>query len=355
VIEIVHSMNEIEKRDWNALAGPDKVETTHEWFSFVEHVHFEPKPVFCHAVYKEKENILGIMPAYYHTIYVKDFVMESGYFLLGSLLPKARTPFKMTRVNIPLSCDSRYFGDRKYFDDCLIKLKNFSKERNHFLFLLRDFNEKIDHPDLFCLETYPEAYTDPYPSWDAYLQSQKGKRGKNIRYEYRKSVENGTNTYMREELDGYYDVLYDLYLNVSLRNKASIILPRDFFKKMDEHLPGFVKCIIAESKGDIIGHLVFLENDHIISCKYAGRDYEAKDTYVYFRLIYELIKYSIKKKKPVSMERTSYDAKFRRGFKPIEKRNYVKSNIPILGDTYLLMLKVVKKRFERGIQEVKNI
>ena len=347
-------MKDIEKEEWNTLAGPDKVETLHEWFTFVDTVQYEPKPHSCHAVYREGENILGILPAHYHTIFIKDFVMESGFYLFGSLLPKVGTPFKMTKVCIPLTCDSRYFGDRKYFDDCLQELRNFSKEKNHILFVLKDFNEKIDFSDLLCIETFPEAYTEPYSSWDAFLKSHKGKKAKHMRYEYRKSVESGTKTYMHD-LEGYYDVLYDLYLNVAVRNKSNIMLPRDVFKKMDEYLHEYAKCILAENKGEIIGHLLLLENDHIISCKYAGRNYEAQDPYIYFRLIYELIKYSIEKKKPVSIERTSYGAKLRRGFKIIEKRNYVKSDFPVFGDMYNLLMRMSKRRFEHFIKRVKEI
>jgi len=338
MIELVHTMKDIDKKEWNTLAGADKVETTHEWFSFVEDISFEPKPYYCHAVYKEKGETVGILPAYYHFIFIKDFVWETGFFTLGSLLPKMKTPLKVTKVSIPLSCDSRYFGDKKYFHDCLTELKTFSRKRRDFLFAIMDSNEKIDSSDLFCIETFPEAYTEPYPSWDAYIQSQRGKRGKHMRYEYKKSIESGTKTYIQENLDGLYTVLYDLYLNVSVRNKSPFTFPRDFFKKMDAHLRGYAKCILAENKGKITGHLLFLENDHIISCKYAGRDYEAQDIYVYFRLMYELIKYAIDKKKPLSMERTSYDAKFRRGFNPIEKRNYLKSYC-VIGNLYLDLLK----------------
>ena len=355
MIELVYSMKDIEREDWNTLAGPDKVETTHEWLSFVEDIHFEPKPYYRHAVCKKNGDIKGILPAYYHHIFIKNFVMESGYYLLGSLLPKIKTPFKITKVHIPLTCDTRYFGDKKYFNDCLTEVKNFSKEENHFLFLIRDSTEKIDDPGLFCIETYPEAYTEPYPSWDAYIKSQKGKRGKHMRYEYKKSVECGTKTQLLEEFHDYYDVLYKLFLNVSERNKNNINYPKNFFKKMDEHLGKHTRCILAENKGEIIGHLIILENDYMISCKYAGRDYQAEDPYVYFRLIYELMKYSIEKKKPVSMERTSYDAKFRRGFNPLEKRNYIQTYFPLLGDLYLVNLKMAKKRFEKGLQELKAL
>ena len=354
MIEFVHTMKDIEKKDWNTLAGFDKVETTHEWFSFVEDISFEPKPYYCHAVYRKKGEIVGILPAYYHFIFIKDFMRETGFLTLESLFPKMKTPFKLTKVSIPLSCDSRYFGDKKYFHDCLTELKNFSKERKDLLFAVLDFNGKIDSPDLFCIETYPEAYTKPYPSWDAYIQSQPGKRGKHMRYEYKKSIKSGTKTYIQEELEGLYTVLYDLYLNVSAANRSPLTFPRDFFKKMDEHLREYTRCIFAENEGRITGHLLFLENDHIISCKYAGRDYEAKDTYLYFRLMYELIKYAIDKKKPLSMERTSYDAKFRRGFSPVEKRNYIKSSC-FMGNLYLDLLKMVKKRFERHIQEIKAL
>ena len=100
--------------------------------------------------------------------------------------------------------------------------------------------------------------------------------------------------------------------------------------------------------------MFLLENDHFITCKYAGRDYSAADPYVYFRLLYELIKYSIKKKKPISMEKASYEAKLRRGFKYIEKWCYLKPLLPVLGDVYINMVTKRNKRIGKRIQEVKS-
>jgi predicted N-acyltransferase len=356
MIEIITTMKDIEKKDWNALVKKDKVETSYEWFCFAEDICVEPEHDFCHSVCTdEKGTIQGIMPAYTHHIYVKNFVRESGLRPIQALFPKIKTPLKTTRAHIPLSCDFRYFGNRKYFNECLTGLENFTKKENHFLFVIRDSNERLDLPDYFCIELYPEAYIDPYPSWDAYLQSQKGKRGKHIRYEYKKSVNSGTKTYIQEDLHDYSTVLYDLYVNVCEKNKGVVDYPQNFFEKMEEHLPEYTKCIFAQENGNITAYLYILENEYCISCKFAGRTYEEKDPYVYFRLLYELIKYAIKKKKPISAEKATYEAKLRRGFKAIEKRNYYKTNYPLLGELYFSVLNQIAKKRLKSIQKVKAI
>lgn len=355
MIELVRTMKDIEKKDWNSLVGKDKVETSYEWVSFAEDINIEPGHNYCHAVCEEKGKIVGILPAYYHNVYVRKPPQVSRLYALRKIVPRAKTPFKMTRVHIPLSCDSRYFGDKKYFNECLAEIENFSREKNHFLLRIDDSNEKMNIPGFFCIEVSPEVYTESYPSWDGYIQSQRGKRGKNIRYEYKKSVDMGTKTYLVEELDAYYDLLYNMYISVYTKNNGSVTYPRDYFKRMDECLYKYTKCIFAEDNGTITGYLLLVENDWFISCKYAGRDYKARDPYVYFRLLYELIKYSIKKKKPVSAEKATYDAKLRRGFKVIEKRNYLKVNWPFLEDLYVAVLKRVNKAKAENIKRVKSL
>ncbi|MBU7041865.1 MAG: hypothetical protein HXS45_13725, partial [Theionarchaea archaeon] len=67
------------------------------------------------------------------------------------------------------------------------------------------------------------------------------------------------------------------------------------------------------------------------------------------------IKYSIKKKKPMSIEKASYDAKLRRGFTLIEKRSYVRSNLPLVGDLYLGLTKRANTRVVSQIEKIKSL
>jgi predicted N-acyltransferase len=348
-------MKDIEKKDWNALVGKNKAEASYEWFSFVEDLPLERKYTYCHVVYKdEKENIIEILPAHSKNFYVKDFVISSGLLSLGRISPRMKTPFTMTEVQIPLSVDSIYLGEKNHFYECLSALEAFSKEKFSYFVIIKNSNEEMNLPGYSCIELYPEVYMEPYTSWDSYIQSQKGKRGKHIRYEYKRSVESGTKTYLKEDLDGYHDLLYDMYMDVSAKYGHPVVFPRDFFKRMEDALPGYTKCLFAENKGEIIGYLFLLENDHYITCKYAGRNYQAPDPYSYFRLMYELIKHSIKKKKPVSIEKTSYEAKIRRGFKLIEKKCYIKPNLPIVGDIYTMLAKMANKKISAHIREIKT-
>lgn len=356
MIEIVHSMKEIDRKIWETLVGKDRPETTYQWFSFAENISMQPKPYFCLAVYKdEKEEIKGILPAYYFYVRFGDLFKASGVTYLRRLFPQMKTPFKMTVVHLPLSCDFRYFGDPTHFNECLREIENFSRKDHHSSIMIKDSNEKMNLPDYLSIEIFPEVYIDPYPSWDSYIHDQKGKRGKHIRYEYKKSVDLGTKTYMVENLDEYTDLLYEMQVKVFEKNRIFIEFPRNYFKIVDEYLHEYSRCIFSENNGEITGYLYLLENDHSITCKYAGRNYEAEDSYVYFRLLYELIKYSIKTKKPVSMEKASYQAKIRRGFKIIEKFCYVKSNYPIVGDLYLSLVKRGNKEAAKRIEEVRSL
>lgn len=149
MIEIVRTVKDIEKKDWNNLVGKDIVETSYEWVSFAEDIDVEPGHHCCHAVCKEKGNTVGILPAYYHNIYVRKPPKKSRFYPARKVFPRVKIPFKMTRIHIPLSCDSRYFGYRKYFYECLAEIENFSRERNHFLLRIDDFNEEINIPGFF--------------------------------------------------------------------------------------------------------------------------------------------------------------------------------------------------------------
>ena len=352
-MEIIHTMEEIKKKDWDNLVQKDTPETSYEWFCFAEDIGFDRNLNYCHVLYKDS-TLRGVLPAYYLDVFLRDFAVSFGLMPLGRLIPLLKTPFKVTEVRIPYSVESRYLGDKKYFYECLKTLETFSRKEGHSFLFMKDTSERFDLPAYTCIELYPAVYIEPFPSWDAYLESLKGKRGKHIRYEYKKSVENGTKTFIEEDLTSYYTVLERMHQNVCKKNKSISFYPENYFEKIDTYVPHFSKCIFAESDGDITGFLYLLENDHFITCKHAGRDYDAADQYLYFRLLYELIKYSIKTKKPVSIEKATYDAKLRRGFTLQEKWCYIKSHIRV-GDIYLQFVKKANKRVKKKIQKTESL
>jgi hypothetical protein len=356
MIKIIHTVEDVDRNTWNALSGADKVETTYEWFLFCEDVALSPPLTYCHALYTEHDEVKGILPAYSYPINLHNFIRESGIRTLGKLFPRAETRFKMSKVHIPLSCDWRFFGDKTHFLTCLNKIEDYVKSQDHFLLVLQDVGESLTLPGYVKTTDWPEVCMDAYPSWDTYLESQKGKRAKSIRYEYRKSVETGTKTFMTEDLDQYNDLLYDMYLNVCDRNKSIIEYPRDFFKKLEDHLFPYTKCIFAEDATGITTYLYLLENEHWISCKFAGRTYESEDPYVYFRLMYEMIKYAAGKGKPISAEKAAYQAKLRRGFKIVPKFSYYRSYYPLLGELYLgIYKKVVRFKKKRRMHLLESL
>jgi hypothetical protein len=346
-------MKDVKKKDWDNLVQKDSPETSYEWFCFAEDIGFDRNLNYCNVLYKDTQ-LRGVLPAYYLDVLLRDFAVSFGFFPLGRFIPLVKTPFKVTEVRIPYSVESRYLGDKAHFYECLKALETFSRERGHSFLFMKNTSEVLDLPEYACIELFPAVSIDPYPSWDAYLESQKGKRGKHIRYEYKKSIENGTKTYIIEDLTNYYTILERMHRNVCKKNKSISFYPENYFKTMDAYVPQYTKCIFAENDGDIIGFLFLLENDHFIICKHAGRDYDAPDPYLYFRLLYELIKYSIKTKKKVSIEKATYDAKLRRGFTLIEKRCYIKSH-SLVGDIYLNMVKKSNERMKKKIQRAESL
>jgi predicted N-acyltransferase len=356
MMEIVHKMNDIGKEEWSTLTRGMRPETDYNWFLFCEDMGWRRNLTYCHVIYKDDQgNIKGILPAYYIHICLRDFLVSFDFVSLARFAPVLKTPLKITEVHIPYSVDSLYFGDRAYFTQCLQFLEEYSRDNRHSFLFVKDCSDRLDLPQYMCIEMFPEAYMAPYPSWDTYIASLKGRRAKSIRYEYRKSVEHGTKTYMVEDLKGYSTLLSTLEMNVKKKNKSYAEDFEGYFEKIEDYVPDLTKCIFAENGGETIGYLLLLENDSYITCKHAGRDYSCSDPHVYFRLLYELIKYSIEKKKPMSIEKTSYDAKLRRGFTLIEKRGYLKSNLPVLGDLYLYLIKRANEGATSQIEEIKSL
>ncbi|MGD2248163.1 MAG: peptidogalycan biosysnthesis protein [Candidatus Methanofastidiosia archaeon] len=351
MIEIVHSLEDIKEEEWNTLVGKDKVETMYKWLLFAENAPDEKRVTYCNVLYKDHKKIKGILPAYYIETRLRDLATACGLLTLKKYLPKMKIPFTITQARIPYSVDSRYFGDPTHFYDCLNALETFSKENNHSFLVLKDVNQKMDLPGYTYMEVLPAVYTTPYPSWDSYITTQK--KGKDIRYEYRKSVSHGTTTYLQKDLDGYYDVIHDLFLNVCEEHKSTIVYSKKYFERVEEFLSEYTKCLFAENNGEIVGYLYLLENQYAITCKFAGRDYTTQDPYVYFRLLYDLIKYSIKQKKPIYIEKATYEAKLRRGFKLKNKYCYMKPYHP-LGDMYLTLIKRGNKQIMKKIEKIKS-
>jgi predicted N-acyltransferase len=354
-MEIIHTMKDIEKEDWNSLIKNDKVEITHEWLSFAENVGVKPGFNYCHAVHTEQGKPVTILPAYHQPLNLNAIIRGYKPYFIKILLNKMKVPLSITRSHIPLSCDFRILGDTTYFSKCLAALDQFSKKRHHFYLTIRDSNDYLDLPHFFCRERYPEMLLDSYSSWDTYLEDQPGKRAKSIRYEYKKSVKAGTKTYIVENLEDYNPVLYALLMNVCKQHLSFVKYPGNFFKIVKKYVPAYAKCLCAEYQGDITAFLFFLENKHYISCKFAGRDYTAEDSYVYFRLMYDLIKHAAKVGKPISMEKVSYEAKLRRGFKIQRKRDYVKLYFPIIKTLYTPVLYVTNDYVTDYTQKLMNL
>lgn len=338
-MEIIHTMKDIEKEDWNRLIKGDKAEITYEWLSFAENVGMDPNFNSCHVVHTEQGKPVTILPAYHQRLDLNTLVRGYKPFFIKKLLHITKVPLTITRVLIPLSCDFRVLGNKKYFHQCLSELDKFSRANHHFYLMIRDSSKYLDLSHFFCREGYSELVLNTYSSWDTYLKDQPGKRAKNIRYEYKKSVKAGTKTYIEENIEDYNKVFYTLFMNVCRQHKSFVEYPKNFFKTMKKYVPAYVKCLCAEYQGDITAFLLFLENEHYISCKFAGRDYTAEDSYVYFRLMYDLIKHAINMEKPISMEKVSYEAKLRRGFKINKKRDYIKLYFPVIKTFYTLVLR----------------
>ncbi|MGD2250649.1 MAG: GNAT family N-acetyltransferase [Candidatus Methanofastidiosia archaeon] len=354
-MEIIHTMKDIKKEDWNSLVKNDKVEISHEWFSFTENVGMKPGFNYCHVLHTEQGKPVTILPAYHQPLNLNTIIRGYKPAFVKILLDKIKVPLSITKSHIPLSCDFRILGNAKYFSECLAKLDEFSKKQRHFYLVVRDSNDYLDLPRFFCRERYPEVLLNSYSSWDAYLEDQPGKRAKNIRYEYKKSVKAGTKTYMVEDLEDYNTILHTLLMNVCQVHLSFVKYPKHFFKTVKKYVPAYARCLCAEYQGDITAFLFFLENKHFISCKYAGRDYTAEDSYVYFRLMYDLIKHAAKVGKPISMEKVSYEAKLRRGFKIQRKKDYVKLYFPVIKTLYTPVLHATNDYVTKYTQKLKML
>lgn len=352
MIEIVDTVEDIDEKEWNTVVGKDKVETMYKWLLFVENAPDKKMPAPCHVLYKDHGKITGILPAYYTETWLRDAVIACGLLTLAKYIPKLKIPFTLTQARIPYSVDSKYFGDPTHFNDCLNALEKFSKDNNHSFIILKDVNQKMDLPGYTFMELLPAVYTNPYSSWDSYMKTQK--KAKDIRYEYRKSISHGTTTAVQKDISSYVDVMYEQFLNVCKKYKSTLVYPKKYFEKMNEILSEYTRGIFAENNGEIVGHLYLLENEYAITCKVAGRDYTAEDPYVYFRLLYDLIKYSIKQKKTIYIEKASYEAKLRRGFKLRNKYCYMKP-FRATGNMYLAMIKRGNKKMMKKIEKIKSL
>ena len=281
---------------------------------------------------------------------------------IGKLYKHFPIRFKTTFISSPISEYNCFHVSEKYaekkddiIESMLLEILNFSKKKKVKLFLIKDHIHECTSPvvrkEFVHLHFMPGTIIDlenmcGYENiikedkfeeigFQNYLKSLKKKRRANIRNKMNNRKEElSVEVVPAQQLTEMENrKCYKLYLQTIGKQKIKHeCLSERYFSECAIELGKDCSMLIARVDKQIVGCAQLLENqDSIINVR-MGMDYEyAKEYQIYYHLLYENIKYTIRnRKKYLYTSQTCYRPKLEVGAKFVPLHTYVHFTNPIL-------------------------
>ncbi len=179
-------------------------------------------------------------------------------------------------------------------------------------------------------QTEPTLIVDINSTWqsfDDYLMAMKAKYRTKAKKTFKESSILTVRDFSSSEIEQYFPVLNDLYINVEKKSLFSL-------GKLDLHAyinlkKEFTEDFILQSywlDDKMVGFMSAMVNNDSLDAHYVGIDYEYnRKYYIYQRILYDYVKIAIDKKLlKVNLGRTATEIKTTIGAKPVELICYVK-------------------------------
>jgi predicted N-acyltransferase len=159
--------------------------------------------------------------------------------------------------------------------------------------------------------------------------------------------------------EGMLDDVYRLYLDIVAKNEMNFeLLPKDFFRKISENMPGRAKFFLYRIDGVLGAFLFCLISKEMFIDYYVGLNYSVAHKYhLYFIKFRDVLNWCIKHGiKTYEMGMTSYEPKRRLGFSLVPLYLYVKLRNRALRPVFNFICQFLKfENFDPELRKSKRL
>jgi predicted N-acyltransferase len=330
-VDVHDSINRIDARDWNRLAGNDYPFLKHEFLAAAENsgcvspdTGWTPRHLALRAT---DGKIRAVMPLYEKSHSWGEFVFDWSwaqayqnagidyYPKLISAVPF--TPAPSTRVLLGGRNDPDLA--MQMLDSAIQLADDTDCSSFHVLFpaanelpVLRDSALQIRKDCQF------HWHNQGYRDFDDFLDRFSSAKRKKVKRERRRVAEDGITfrCLHGEEADrALWNDVYQLISVTFLRRGSMPYFDLDFFIDVSKNLPGTILLVLAERNKSLIAAAIFFESDAVLYGRYWGADAHYNSLH-FETCYYQGIEYCIANNKKIFEPGTQGEHKISRGFVP---------------------------------------
>lgn len=334
-IEIVHSIEQVAKNNWDAMAG-DNVLAGYGWLKTAEET-FIGNIDLKYLLVKDDDKLIAAAVCY---VFNKTDLVENLDDLMFGRLKKYASilglSFMPGFVCCPLSCLGKHFLfktdtdaniKRTIMNALLDAIEAFASSHGlspsfiHVMDDERDLMQLLDrrgyNKSVHIPLTYLDIEWDSFGEYRTSLKKVSRNTVKSIRREMNKNKNEGVSIEMLENPEAHHDCLYALLNNAYYKhNRKPFMYDRSFFGKLKETLGENALFYISRKGGAITGVCILLRTDEVGYIPMIGVNHEkAGNDFTYFNIsFYRPITDAISNKlKRLYFGRGMYELKARRG------------------------------------------
>ncbi len=333
-VTIHSSMSDINRDEWNRLAGREYPFLQHEFLDLAEATGcvspehgWSPRHLTI-ADSADKGRLRAAMPLYEKSHswgeFVFDWAWAQAYDQAGlSYYPKlvSAVPFTPAPSTRFLLSDPRDAEAAAALLEASVALASRSQCSSlHILFpSLQDLPHLEEAGLLLRKDCQFHWHNRGYASFDDFLDTFTSAKRKKARRDRRRVSENGIEFRRIRGADidaATWSVVYQLISRTFLLRGSTPYYNEPFFLGLSEHIPDGVFVILAESKSTVLAAAVFFESDTHLYGRYWGCDGHY-DSLHFETCYYQGIDYCIEAGKQVFEPGTQGEHKISRGFSPV--------------------------------------
>ena len=272
----IHSINDIDSRDWNQCANPE----CEEYNPFLDHRFLKAledsgsaqsqtgwQPF--HTVLRDKDRVIGVVPAYLKSHSRGEYVFDGAwadawYRAGGEYYPKLQvsipfTPATGRRLLAAKPLDESQSRDQ--IEDQLLSAtiqvaKKIQVSSLHITFMPKSQWERASELGLLKrMDTQFHWTNANYESFEDFLRALSSKKRKNIRRERRGAIENGVQIEWitgSDLTESHWDAFYEFYVDTGNRKWGTPYLTRTFFSMLSETMSDETLLIMCKRDGKYI-------------------------------------------------------------------------------------------------------
>lgn len=331
--EFVHSLSQVNAKDWDRLANAYHPFNSYAFLSALEtsgSVNVESGWQPHHLLIYQKDRLVGMLPLYRKTHsygeYVFDFAWANAYHQHGlSYYPKLVSAIPFTPVTGERLILDNELSIVQILPDLLHELQTLSESLElssfHCLFVPEQTSQVLLQNGLPQRKSVQfQWFNRSYQSFNHFLQSLTARRRKSIKKERQKVTQTdveinrvtGTDI-SQEKMDFFYQCYRQTYLK---RSGHDGYLTQDFFTQILSSMPENLMLVIASQGQQPIAAALYVHNEHQLCGRYWGALKEL-DGLHFECCYYQGIEFCIENNIPSFNPGTQGEHKILRGFEPI--------------------------------------